>query len=529
MSIFVFRNYTVERFFGKEYTFSGYDDIIDVPSDAESYVWFYQAPLRVEQDKAVAEIEGYAQKLAFVLSKILSSKNVVAFTMEWLFAVPLTEDNNLRRAINAYNEALFYLTRQYVNLKVLDLSDFCHRYTTAELVDWKYYFISQTGLNPALYKPFKEWYSHKLKELALQRKKCLVLDMDNTLWGGVLGEDGIDGIQIGGDYPGNVFLYFQKALLELNKSGVLLAICSKNNEVDVLDAWEKNPYMVLRKEHFAAWRINWKDKVANIQELAKELNLGLDSFVFVDDSPEERALVRRLLPEVAVPEFPIEPYNLPTFFQELVAEFFRVYTITSEDKLRNEQYRANVLREQAQRGFGDFTDYLRSLDIRLTIEPANDFNIPRIAQLTQKTNQFNLTSRRYTDADVRAFMQDGWKIWCLSVADKYGDDGITGCIMIAPEPPEGERCMIDTFLLSCRVLGKGIENAFFNTVLAQLKKEGVRAITANYIPTLKNGQVASFYEKNGFVVRPDELDGTKHYMLDLSEADCSVEDYYTIA
>lgn len=280
--------------------------------------------------------------------------------------------------------------------------------------------------------------------------------------------------------------------------------------------------MALRKEHFAAWRINWEDKVANIQELAQELNLGLDSFVFVDDSPEERALVRRLLPEVAVPEFPEEPYNLPAFFQELVAEYFRVYSITSEDKLRTELYRANALREQAQRGFGDITEYLRSLDIRLTIEPANDFNIPRIAQLTQKTNQFNLTTRRYTDADLRSFLLNGWKIWCLSVADKYGDDGITGCCMM-------NGLEIDTFLLSCRVLGKGIEHAFLKTVLAQLKTEGVATVTATYVPSLKNGQVAGFYEKNGFAVLSEASDGSKHYMLDLSEADCSVEDYYTIA
>ena len=520
--IFVFRNNTIERFFGKEYAFSGYDDISVIPADAESYVWFYQVPIKFDQSVLAAEIDGYSQKLGFVLSQIDATKQVVALTMEQLYAVPFTDDDHrLRSAVSAYNEALYTLSEQFSNLKVIDFSEFTCKHNAKELFDWKFYFISQMGLNPALHKEFKEWFGRKLESIALKRKKCLVLDLDNTLWGGVLGEDGIDGIKIGGDYPGKAFLYFQEALLELSKSGVILAICSKNNEQDVLDAWEKNPFLVLKKEHFATYRINWTDKATNIKVLAEELNIGLDSFVFVDDSPTERELIKQVLPMVSVPEFPAQPYELPAFFKQLVEDYFKAYSITDEDKKKTQQYKANASRAQEQRNFGDFTSFLKSLDIQMTIEQANDFNIQRIAQMTQKTNQFNLTTQRYTDADIRQHLKDGWKIWCLSVADKFGDNGITGCMMIKGN-------VVDTLLLSCRILGKGIEYAFVKTILKLYKKQWGSGLNAMYIPTAKNGQVANFFEKCGFDVLASDEDGTKHYLSFLKDKDLTVEDYYHI-
>ena len=519
---FVFRNNTIERFFPKEYHFSGYDDISVIPFDADGYVWFYQVPIKYEQEMLVEEINGYAQKFSYVLSQIDSAKTVVALTMEWLYGIPFTDDDHrLRMAIDRYNKTLFNLTEQYQNLKVIDFSEFTHRYPVSELIDWKFYFISQMGLSAKLSKDFKAWYARKMESIALKRKKCLVLDLDNTLWGGVLGEEGIEGIKIGGDYPGKAFLYFQEALLELSKSGVILTICSKNNEQDVLDAWEKNPFLILKKEHFATYRINWTDKATNIKEMAEELNLGLDSFVFVDDNPTERELIKQLLPMVEVPDFPAQPYELPVFFQKLVDYYFKVYSVTDEDKKKTQQYKANASRAQEQRNFGDFTDFLRSLDIQMTIERANDFNIQRIAQMTQKTNQFNLTTKRYTDADIRKFMQDGWKIWCLSVADKFGDNGITGCVMV-----NGNE--IDTLLLSCRILGKGIEHAFLKKVLALLSAEGVGEVKASYLPTLKNKQVSDFYERNGFAVISKDPDGSRQYAISLGDADLDIEDYYHI-
>ena len=522
MNYFVFRNNTVERFFPKDYSFSGYDDISSVPKDVDGYVWFYQLPVKFDQEQLCDEIKGYVQKLRFVLSQVEASKPFIVLTIdEGSYSVPFTSGIEMMSAVEDYNGALIEAEAENINVKLLDIREFTRQYPVAEVFDWKFWFISQMGMNPRLSKPFAEWWSRKLDEISLKRKKCLVLDLDNTLWGGVLGEDGIDGIKLSGDYPGKAFHYFQEAILELSKSGVILAVCSKNNEEDVLEAWDKNPFMALKKESFATWRINWTDKATNIKELADELNIGLDSFVFVDDNPTERELIRQSLPMVEVPEFPAQPYELPVFFKDLVEKYFRVYSLTAEDKKKTEQYKANAQRAQAQRSFVDLDSFLESLDIQITIEKANEFNIPRIAQMTQKTNQFNLTTKRYTDADVRTFVEQGWKIWCISVADKFGDNGITGCIMVNGDT-------IDTFLLSCRILGKGIERAFLNKILLLLKESGLKTVLAHYAPTAKNAQVKDFFDRCGFHCEAEDAEGNKSYTIDFDSADLSVKEYYHI-
>ena len=520
--MFVFRNNTVERFFPKGYSFSGYDDISTFPSDVDGYVWFFQVPVGSHSQSSAAQVRSCADKFGFVLNQLDTNKTIIALTMDEVYSLPFTDDDyQLQQAVAEYNTALFDAAKSHSNLKVIDYSEFTRNYPRAELFDWKFYFISQMGINPKLTKDFREWWQRKLDSIALKRKKCLVLDLDNTLWGGVLGEDGISGIKIGGDYPGKAFLFFQKALLHLSESGVILTICSKNNEADVLEVWEKNPYIVLKKEHFAAYRINWVDKATNIKDLADELNIGLDSFVFIDDNPTERELIKQMLPMVSVPDFPAQPYELPMFFKKLAEDYFKVYSITEEDKKKTEQYKANAARAQAQHLFTDFGAFLESLDIQVTIEAANEFNIPRIAQMTQKTNQFNLTTKRYTDADVKKFLTQGWKIWCISVADKFGDNGITGCIMINNDE-------IDTFLLSCRILGKGIEIAFLKKILSLLKDGGIQSLKASYIPTAKNAQVKDFYDRCGFSCIQEEEDGHRQYRLELKEADLKIENYYHI-
>ena len=437
------------------------------------------------------------------------------------YSVPFTSGIGLMSAINDYNTTLVQIEKDYPNVKLLDIREFTRQYPATEIIDWKFWFISQMSMNPRLSKAFMEWFSCKLDEIALKRKKCVVLDLDNTLWGGVLGEDGIEGIKLGGDYPGKAFHYFQEALFELSKTGVILTVCSKNNEEDVLEAWEKNPFMVLKKDSFATWRINWTDKATNIRELAEELNIGLDSFVFVDDNPTERELIRQSLPMVEVPEFPEQPYELPIFFQSLIERNFRVYSVTQEDQKKTEQYKANAQRAQAQRSFVDFDSFLESLDIQMTIEAANEFNIPRIAQMTQKTNQFNLTTKRYTDADIRAFLTNGWRIWCISVADRFGDNGITGAIIV-----NGNE--IDYFLLSCRILGKGIEKAFLKCVFRLLIDSGLKSIRAIYIPTAKNWQVRDFYDRFGLPCVIEQEDGSKEYATDLDLIDLQIEKFYHI-
>lgn len=523
MGKFVFRNNTIERFFGKEYTFSGYDDIYNVPDDADEFVWWYQVPIKFDENLLVEEIRSYAEKFGLVLSQIGEGRRVIALTMDIIFNVQFTDnDYQLQIAVAEYNNMLFAAEASHENVKVIDITEFTRRYNDTELFDWKFYFISQMGMNPKLSREFKSWWEKKMNSISLKRKKCLVLDLDNTLWGGVLGEDGIDGIKIGGDYPGKAFLYWQEALLELSKRGVILTVCSKNNEQDVIEAWNMNPYIKLKREHFAACRINWEDKATNIKSLAEELNIGLDSFVFVDDNPTERELVKQMLPMVEVPEFPAQPYELIPFFGRLVDDYFKVYSVTDEDKSKTEQYRHNAARSTAQASFADLDSFLKYLNIQLTIEPADELNIMRIAQMTQKTNQFNLTTHRYTDTDVRAFVDAGWKVWCLSVADRFGDNGITGAIMVTPD---GE---IDTFLLSCRILGRGIEYAFVKKIISLLALSGFKTLRAKYLPTAKNAQVKDFWAKVGFTCVKEDENGAKEYSLDVKAADLEIKSEYNI-
>ena len=514
MRYFVFRNNTVERFFPKDYLFSGYDDISVVPAECDGYVWFYQAPVKYDRKALAEEIKGYERKVEYVAGMIERTKQMVALTMDILYSVPYTDDDcSVQTAVAEYNLALYGLARKYPNVKVIDFTEFTRDHSASELFDWKFYFISQAGMNPKLSRDFASWWGKKMDSIAFRRKKCLVLDLDNTLWGGVLGEDGATGIKIGGDYPGKAFFHFQQALLELSRHGVILSVCSKNNEQDVLEAWEKSPFMVLRKESFAAARINWNDKAGNIKELAEELNIGLDSMVFIDDSPQERELVRQMLPMVAVPEFPEQPYELPIFFKRLVDDFFKIYSVTAEDLKKTEQYKANAARSRAKSSFSDLSGFLESLGLHLSLYAADEFNIPRIAQMTQKTNQFNLTTRRYSDSDIRGFASSGWKIWCLSVSDKFGDNGV---VAISIGEMKGDICELILWLMSCRVLKRDMEFAMMDEIVAAAVAKGAKTIRGFYYPTAKNGMVREFYKIQGFDKISEDEKGNAVWELDVS-------------
>ena len=517
MTTFVFRNQTVETFFGDDgVTYSGYDDISQVPADVDRYIWFYMVPVNADAAVLAQEISSYRDKLDLVVDRVDGSKPFIVFSLVNLFPLRLTgSEHDVDEAIAAFNSHAVQLAERHPHVKWVDFGEFVCRFDSETLVDWKYYLMSQTLLNPKLKRPFKEWWQGIEGELRLHRKKCLVLDLDNTLWGGVLGEDGVDGIQLGGDYPGKAFTYWQQALLQLSHAGVILAVCSKNNDADVQEAWDKNPFMVLKRKHFSAMRINWSDKATNITEIADELNIGLDSMVFLDDNPSERELVKQLLPQVEVPDFPDKPYQLMPFFKQLVEKYFRIYSVTSEDLAKAKQYQANALRRAEQSRFADLDEYLYSLDIQIDVIPADEHNLPRIAQMTQKTNQFNLTTRRYTQAEVQQLLDKGWLVYCMRVSDRFGDSGITGTVFLEPVGENGVN--IDTLLLSCRILGKGIEEAFVKTVLNLLRLDGYRELTADYLPTAKNGQTADFYDRMGMTCVATDQDGAKHYKMPIND------------
>jgi FkbH-like protein len=334
-----------------------------------------------------------------------------------------------------------------------------------------------------------------LRALRGMAKKCLVLDCDNTLWGGIIGEDGLSGLQLGETYPGSAFVAFQHQVLSLHRRGVILALCSKNNEADVWEVFDRHPSMVLRREHIAAARINWDDKATNIKDLAQILNIGLDSMVLADDNSFEINLVRAALPSVEVLQL---PNARPVGYASLLASsgLFDILTVTDEDRQRGAMYSSEAARRQAAGTFASLDEYCRSLSMRLEIGFSDELTIGRIAQLTQKTNQFNLTTRRFNESEIAKFSSsiEHDVLW-VRLSDQFGDYGIVGAAILHHID---RRVEIGTFLLSCRALGRQVEQAFLREVLAIAHAKGARVATGYYLPTAKNAQVASFFPLNGF-------------------------------
>ena len=525
MKYFVFRNSTIELFFnGSETIFSGYGDISHIDKTADAYIWFYLMPYGLNNDNMASEIKLYKKMVDMVYSNISINKEFIVFTIEPLYAMNyVTSDLTLLDAVNDYNQNMYTMSKKS-NVKIIDIRNFFHKFSKDQLIDWKYYFLSQMHINPKLAPQFKKWFSRQLDILAMKRKKCIVLDLDNTLWHGILEEDGVNGIKMGEDYPGNVYSFFQAYLLELSCNGIILAICSKNNEEDVLSVLENHPDMLLKKDAFPSYRINWNNKADNIREIALELNIGLDSMVFIDDNPAERELVKQHLPEVSVPEFPTKPYLYPVLIKQLTDEYFSTYMLTKEDLGKTRQYKENAERVQKKNQFLDMEKYLRSLEIKLTIEQLNEFNKARFAQMTQKTNQFNLTTRRYTETEIQSFVDNGGLIFGLRVKDRFGDNGLTGLMIVLIDE---KTAYIDTILLSCRILGKEIEFFFIKYVLMKLKDKGLTHIKATYIKTPKNQQAEKFYDAIGFTVTDIFAERTDYELL-LNEKEFSLSSVYEL-
>ncbi len=343
--------------------------------------------------------------------------------------------------------------------------------------------------------------------------KCLVLDLDNTLWGGVVGDDGLEGIVIGqGSAAGEAHLAFQHYCQELARRGVILAVCSKNDEVNALEPFEQHPEMALKRSDIAALAINWEDKPANIRTIASELNIGLDALVFVDDNPFERNLVRRELPMVAVPEVGEDPVGFTTAIAD--AGYFEAVIITEEDRERTAQYHGNRSRDALRRSATDLESYLRSLEMRLLWRQFDRIGLARIVQLINKSNQFNLTTHRYTEAEVLAVMDDPDAFGLqLRLIDRFGDNGV---IAIVIGRKAGDRdLVIDTWLMSCRVLGRQVEEATLDLIARQARLLGARRLIGQYIPTKKNGMVKDHYARLGFAAMETAPDGASRAVLHL--------------
>ncbi|WP_159013174.1 HAD family hydrolase [Acidisoma sp. S159] len=349
--------------------------------------------------------------------------------------------------------------------------------------------------------------------------KCLVLDLDNTLWGGVIGDDGMEGIVLGqGSALGEAFLAFQDYARELARRGVILAVCSKNNEASALEPFERHPDMILRRSDIAAFVANWSDKAANIRSIAEQLNIALSSLVFVDDNPFERSLIRQELPQVAVPEIGDDPASYAQILAD--AGYFEGLAITSEDRERTGQYQGNRSRAELRASSTDLPGYLRSLKMQLRWRPFDQIGLSRTVQLINKTNQFNLTTRRYTEEEIVDLMRDRSAFGLqLRLLDRFGDNGIIGVVIGKMRHDEASRLghlIIDTWLMSCRVLGRQVEATTLNLVASQAQRLGARRLIGKYVPTKYNGMVGDHYEKLGFVITDRDKFGCSEAVLDLA-------------
>jgi FkbH-like protein len=336
------------------------------------------------------------------------------------------------------------------------------------------------------------------------KAKVIVLDADNTLWGGIVGEDGPNGIGLGPDYPGNAYVAFQRRILALQARGYILAMCSKNNLEDVQQILDTHPHQILQQDHFASLRVNWQSKPENLRSIAEELNLGLDSFIFVDDSDYECAAVRHALPEVEVIQVPSKPTDVP-YCLDRVARL-EILSLTAEDQSKTEMYaqerRRRELKGSLDSSGGGQRDYLRSLEMKMTITLDDPSSIARISQMTQKTNQFNLTTRRYDESEIQGFIRsEDWIVAHFSLADVFGDSGIVGLAILNLEDTQTAR--LDTFLMSCRVIGREAETAFLQSLMTRLEEKNITRLVAEYLPTQKNKLVENFLPNHGFTSESD--------------------------
>ena len=392
------------------------------------------------------------------------------------------------------NYLLAEAAREAGNVRLIDLEPIRAHMGYDAFHDPKLYAIAKMPIStqalPAV--------ASRVVDAILARKgrfhKCAIVDLDNTLWGGVIGDDGLEGIQIGELGQGHAFTEFQTWLKELKNRGVMLAVCSKNDEANAKEPFLRHPEMVLKLDDFSAFVANWEDKASNIRRIQKELNIGLDSMVFFDDNPFERNLVRTMLPEVEVPELPEDPAEYTAFAR--MQNLFDTKSYSDEDRVRTERYLAEKSRTELSAGIDNYDDYLKALGMKAVCAPFDAFHIPRIAQLTQRSNQFNLRTVRYSEQEIEEIAANPRYVTrYYTLRDRFGEHGLIAVVIL--EKRENE-LFVNEWLMSCRVLKRGMEQFIADSILRAAREAGVARVVGEYIPTPKNAMVKDLYASMGF-------------------------------
>lgn len=469
----------------------------------------FEAQLATLADDAIAAIlDEYMGRLRLALALGCAVPRILVARFHRITrAVEPTHARKVDRIVDKFNEMLEGTANEFPNVALLDFAPGIGEVGSRRAFDWRYYYRGKAPYSIELVDVLARDVVAATRSFGTRFRKALVLDCDNTLWGGVIGEDLIGGIKLDPfDYPGNVFWRIQNEIAALERQGVLICIASKNNPADVDAVLRDHPHMVLRDRHLAVKRLNWDAKDVNLQRIAEELNIGLDSLVFLDDSAFECELVRSRLPMVCVVEVPQALSEYPRRFEEVKALFLA--DCNCEASARTEQYRMRAAAQEERARFASQDEYLASLGIRLTVRHNAVDAAARISELTQKSNQFNLTTRRYTEAQILALMKNPEAaVHSFSVSDRFGDAGLTGVVILRFT---GAVAHVDSLLMSCRIIGRGIESAIWDASVAAAGRRGASIMEAEYLPTAKNEQVENFFDRMG-MSRVDAAGPSRRY------------------
>ena len=473
--------------------------------------------LSPSQQESLAE-----ERLAFVASvsenPMLASKKIICLnypeiedTVFGSYATKVT--SSFTYQVRKLNMGLMDLSQRYANLFICDIAGLQNKLGRDMMFAPNVYVSTEMVLSIDALPYVASRVMDIICAIKGQFKKCLILDLDNTVWGGVIGDDGLEGIQLGhGLGIGKAFTEFQMWVKKLKQRGVIICVASKNNEDTAKEPFEKHPDMVLKLEDIAVFQANWETKVDNIRTIQRILNIGFDSMVFLDDNPFERNIVRENIPGITVPELPQDPGEYLEYLYSL--NLFETASYSQADKDRTKQYQVEAQRVSLQKTFSNEADFLKSLDMTSVVSGFNKFNTPRVAQLSQRSNQFNLRTVRYTEADIEALGQDPDVIdLSFTLEDKFGDNGLIAVIIMKKQ--DEETLFIDTWFMSCRVLKRGMEDFTLNTMIEAAREKGYKRIIGEYLPTPKNKMVENHYPSLGF----QKLEGTPtaQYVLDVEQ------------
>lgn len=496
-------------------TSGDYDNIVQNSkknSDSKAIIIFWEASNLIDgfqyksnllsNDELNQYIDRFKREIDFTFSNLTNTPLVIINSFSSLiFNHHFIKENNFDLICSELNAYLHQQAK--INTVIIDIDKIIAKLSVEKSVDFRNYYSSKALYSIGFYKTYAQFIAPVIFSVEGKTKKALILDCDNTLWNGIIGEDGIDGIQMSGSSPkGVMFEEVQYLVKQLATEGIIIGLNSKNNLTDVDEVIEKHESFSLTNDEIICKKVNWDNKVDNLKNIAKDLNIGIDSLVFVDDSNFEINLINELLPEVSTIQVPKELYAYPSIIRNNLSLFYGKNQ-TREDLDRLKMYQQANKREVEKIACGSMEEYLSSLNLQLGIYVNDPKYVSRIAQLTQKTNQFNLTTKRYTERDIKSFMEsENYKVFACDLKDKFGGFGLTAVAIIKIEE---QIAILDTLLMSCRILGRNIELKFIDEILKHLNKSDIHTIHSSYNQTAKNDQVKDFFERVAFEVNEQNL------------------------